>query len=257
MVLNRPIILILVFGFYAAAGLAALAGCVRPRGFFRWLSILLSGAGVVLQIGFVLCRTNMNGFLPFASRFESMTLFALTVHLSGLLLYLASKRSPVKAVTDLLSIVLLGAALFAVGFNRGGYLNPILNSPWFAFHILVAFGGYGALAAGLGWSLVAVWGRGPADSSVPRRLAGVAALLLGVGILSGAFWADVSWGTYWSWDPKETWALLTWLILVAYLHLSGPIRRRWLDLAAFGFATVAMLFTFIGINILKWGMHRY
>lgn len=51
--------------------------------------------------------------------------------------------------------------------------------------------------------------------------------------------------------------LLTWLMLVVYLHLSGPMRRRWFDLAAFGLATTAMLFTFIGIKILKWGTHRY
>ncbi|UCG44174.1 MAG: cytochrome c biogenesis protein CcsA [candidate division WOR-3 bacterium] len=257
MVLNRPAVLVLVLCCYAGAGLVALASCIRPKGVFRWLGIALSGAGALLQVGFVLCRTNMNGFLPFASRFESMTLFALTVHLSGLMLYLATKRSSVKAVTDAFSIALLGAALFAVGFNRGGHLNPMLNSPWFAFHILTAFAGYGAMTAGLGWSLAAVWVRGQTDSPVPRRLAGSAALLLGAGILAGAFWADVSWGAYWSWDPKETWALLTWLVLVVYLHLSGPIRKRWLDLAAFGLATGAMLFTFIGINILKWGMHRY
>jgi ABC-type transport system involved in cytochrome c biogenesis permease subunit len=84
-------------------------------------------------------------------------------------------------------------------------------------------------------------------------------LLLGTGILTGAAWADASWGTYWNWDPKESWALLTWTLAMTGLHLRiwTPRARRWPAVLGFGLVFATMMFTFIGINLLKWGLHRY
>jgi len=145
--------------------------------------------------------------------------------------------------------------VFAVGWVPGGSLNPILNSPWFAVHIIIAFAAYGLVVAGLAWSVAALLDPRLVDEvELPRRIALLAAFLLGAGILTGALWADISWGTYWNWDPKESWALLTWAVLAAGAHLRP---RRGLNLAGFSLAAAVMLFTFIGINLLKWGAHRY
>ena len=82
--------------------------------------------------------------------------------------------------------------------------------------------------------------------------------LLTIGIITGAFWANVAWGTYWSWDPKETWSLIVWLIYAAYLH--ARITRGWKGkkaalLSIVGFS--ATLFCYLGVNLVLSGLHSY
>lgn len=240
---------------YLSATLLSLVRQARKREGRGVLTTLASALAIVLHIGFVAVRAGRVGFLPFASRFEAMALFALAIHCAGLALYLCRPRDSAKAVADGTSAALLAVVVFAIGWAPGGSLNPILNSAWFAVHIIIAFAAYGLVVAGLAWSIAALFdSRLSGDVEPPRRVAVIAAFLLGAGILTGALWADVSWGAYWNWDPKESWALLTWAVLAVYVHLRP---RRWLNLAAFGLAAAVMLFTFIGINLLKWGAHRY
>jgi ABC-type transport system involved in cytochrome c biogenesis permease subunit len=243
---------------YATAAVAAGVARGRQRlGRLSGASVAASAVGLLLQLAFIVARAVSTGFLPFASRFESMALFAFAVQASGLVVYLATRRHSAKLGTDAASVILLIGALMPFGFHPGGGLNPILNSPWFAFHILVAFGGYGCFTAGLAWSVAHLFDRSlDLNPTLPRRLALAGLVLLGAGILTGAMWADSSWGTYWNWDPKESWALLTWVLALGAIHLRLFDRRL---AAVLGYAMVlaSMLFTFIGINLLKWGMHRY
>lgn len=90
------------------------------------------------------------------------------------------------------------------------------------------------------------------------RIIGIGFPLLTIGILSGAVWANEAWGSYWSWDPKETWALATWLVFAIYLHLR--ISKGWRGkkpaiLASVGFVTVWICF--LGVNLLGEGLHSY
>jgi ABC-type transport system involved in cytochrome c biogenesis permease subunit len=254
-----PLLLYIALVGYVIAGLAA--GVSRGRGTMTGVSVIsavASSLGLALQVCFVVFRTVSAGFLPFASRFEAMALFALAVQAVGLVTYLASGKHSAKLGADAATVLLLVGALMPVGFHPGGGLNPILNSPWFALHILVSFGGYGCFTAGLAWSIAHLFDRSlDLSPSVPRKLALTGLLLLGTGILTGSMWADSSWGTYWSWDPKESWALLTWTIMLLYVHLGGWRPRRAVSALFFGLAFATMMFTFIGINLLKWGMHRY
>jgi ABC-type transport system involved in cytochrome c biogenesis permease subunit len=253
-----PLPLYLALAAYVVAAVGA--GLSRRRRRVRELSILsllASALGLALQLAFVIYHTIGSGFLPFASRFESMAIFAFSVQAVGLVVYFATRQNSVKAGTDAASVILLVGALMPVGFHAGGGLNPILNGPWFAFHILVSFGGYACFTVGLVWSIAFLGDRLlDCNPSVRRRLAISGLLLLGAGIVTGAMWADSSWGTYWGWDPKESWALLTWTLAMTGLHLQVFDRRRPAVLG-FGLVFVAMLFTFIGINLLKWGLHRY
>jgi cytochrome c-type biogenesis protein CcsB len=99
-----------------------------------------------------------------------------------------------------------------------------------------------------------------ADSldNISYRMIGLGFPLLTIGIIAGAVWANEAWGSYWSWDPKETWALITWLVFAAYLH--ARITRGWQGrrpavLAATGFAVVWVCY--LGVNILGKGLHSY
>jgi cytochrome c-type biogenesis protein CcsB len=90
------------------------------------------------------------------------------------------------------------------------------------------------------------------------RILGLGFPLLTMGILSGAVWANEAWGSYWSWDPKETWALITWLVFAIYLHTR--LTRGWTGtkpaiIASCGFVTVWVCY--LGVNILGSGLHSY
>nr|WDB00579.1 cytochrome c biogenesis protein [Cavernulicola chilensis] len=94
--------------------------------------------------------------------------------------------------------------------------------------------------------------------SLSYRTIGLGFPLLTIGIISGAIWANEAWGTYWSWDPKETWALITWLVFAAYLH--ARINRSWQGkrpalLASIGFIVVWICY--LGVNFLGKGLHSY
>lgn len=94
--------------------------------------------------------------------------------------------------------------------------------------------------------------------NISYRIIGLGFPLLTIGIIAGAVWANEAWGSYWSWDPKETWALITWLVFAAYLH--ARITRGWQGrrpaiLAATGFAVVWVCY--LGVNLLGKGLHSY
>jgi cytochrome c-type biogenesis protein CcsB len=82
--------------------------------------------------------------------------------------------------------------------------------------------------------------------------------LLTLGIITGAAWANYAWGTYWSWDPKETWSLIVWFIYAAFLHArftKGWVGKRAAWLSVIGFA--ATIFCYLGVNLLLSGLHSY
>jgi cytochrome c-type biogenesis protein CcsB len=94
--------------------------------------------------------------------------------------------------------------------------------------------------------------------NISYRIIGLGFPLLTIGIISGGVWANEAWGSYWSWDPKETWALILWLVFAAYLH--ARITKGWQGrkpalLAALGFVVVWI--TYLGVNLLGKGLHSY
>jgi cytochrome c-type biogenesis protein CcsB len=94
--------------------------------------------------------------------------------------------------------------------------------------------------------------------NISYRIIGLGFPLLTIGIIAGAVWANEAWGSYWSWDPKETWALITWLVFAAYLHAritKGWQGRRPAILAASGFVVVWVCY--LGVNLLGKGLHSY
>jgi len=155
---------------------------------------------------------------------------------------------------------------------------PALKSQWLTFHVLTAMFAYGAFAVSFGLGIMYLLKLSEKDSgrkSNPKgiisrfpsletldelayKVVGFAFPLLSLCIITGAIWANYAWGTYWSWDPKETWSLITWIIYAGYLHarlMYGWKGKRAAWMAIFGF--VAVLFTFFGVNYLLAGLHSY
>ena len=152
-------------------------------------------------------------------------------------------------------------------------IPPALKSQWLTFHVITAMFAYGAFAISFGLGLMYLLkGRALAKSShktsrlpslefldeLSYKIVGFAFPLLTLCIITGAIWANYAWGTYWSWDPKETWSLITWIIYAGYLHarlMYGWKGKRAAWMAVFGF--LAVLFTFFGVNYFLPGLHSY
>ncbi|MGN0880450.1 MAG: cytochrome c biogenesis protein CcsA [Oligosphaeraceae bacterium] len=156
--------------------------------------------------------------------------------------------------------------LIGTFFMRGDAVwlrPPVLQSPWFVPHVLSYMISYATCAVAFLLLLDSFRGDEPRRSrrlAEARTLIRLALPLMTFGLWSGALWAEEAWGVYWSWDPKETWALITWLLYLLALHVRLDDRgRRWeraCQLAAF----VALLVTFLVVNLLpKFGqsMHSY
>ncbi|MBL8086952.1 MAG: cytochrome c biogenesis protein CcsA [Chthonomonas sp.] len=147
-------------------------------------------------------------------------------------------------------------------------LMPALQSPWFVPHVVVYMLAYSALGLS---SLVAVWQVGrrflnkevtdDSDVDVPHRLVLVGFPLLTCGLLFGALWAKEAWGHYWTWDPKETWAFLTWSAYLGYLHLrhKHPMKP-WLNLVTLVVGFAVLMLCWFGVNYMptaRESVHTY
>jgi cytochrome c-type biogenesis protein CcsB len=203
---------------------------------------------------------------PLSNFYESLIFFAWCLPALGLLAFRRYLRGYLGALVSVLSALLLGYASFGVD-SRIKPLMPALKSNWLLIHVVTAFLGYAAFALAFGSALLyLLQERRPRPSLPPLpvldnliyRTTVLGFLLLSLGIFTGAVWAETAWGRYWSWDPKETWSLITWFIYAALLHarrLKGWHGRRIAWLAVLGF--MAVLFTYFGVSFLLTGLHAY
>ena len=137
-------------------------------------------------------------------------------------------------------------------------LMPALQSAWFIPHVTVYMFSYSLLGCALILAVAGLVSRSHDVLPAADTLIYIGTAFLTFGMLSGMLWAKQAWGHYCGWDPKETWALITWLIYAAYLHLR--LQKKWQGkrMAIYSLAgIVCVLFTFIGVNVLFTGLHSY
>lgn len=216
-------------------------------------------------------RWYIGGYAPWSNSYETMVYVAWATVLGGLLFV---RRSP---VTLALASLFGGVILFVSGLNwmdpEINPLVPVLKSPWLMFHVAVIVAAYGFFGVGclLGitnMGLMAFGGKKRAallsarisELTVINEMAlWIGLALMTIGTFLGAIWANVSWGRYWGWDPKETWALVTMVLYAVVLHLR--LVKRWYSTWSFNFLSVlcfsSVLMTFLGVNYFLSGMHSY
>ncbi|SDZ99541.1 cytochrome c-type biogenesis protein CcsB [Desulfuromusa kysingii] len=235
----------------------------------RWMLL----AGVILHAACFGVRHSTAGGTPVTSLHESLAFFAWCLVLLFLLLDLRFHLSVMGAFAAPLAFLLMIAS--ALSPNVVVQLNPVLKSWLFPVHIVFAFLGNAAFALSFGAGVMYLIQNRMLKS---KRFTGLYQLLpsldildrvnytclsvgfplMTLGIISGAFWANTAWGTYWSWDPKETWALITWFLYAALLH--GRLTVGWRGRKAAIFSIIAfifLLFTFLGVNLLLGGYHTF
>lgn len=244
--------------FYALASACYFMG-LKKDNFIR-LAVGFALVGLTTNLITLIIRTVVSGRLPLNNGYEFVLCFAF---LTALIYVIYEKYTGVKvaggAVMLINTLLVLSIPLLMSNqINYVGNVMPALKSPWLAWHVITAVIAYSCFALAAGLAAIQLKEKAPLDdNSIYKIIAGGFATL-SLSIVLGAIWAEQTWGRYWSWDPKETWALITWIIYAIYLHLYN--RRDWRGknanvIVIVGFLLV--LFTFFGVNYLLSGLHSY
>ena len=226
-----------------------------------WMSLLC----LFLAVVFIL-RWIAGGHVPMAGSFDSMNLLALS--LCVITLIMARKYEMALPAGLLMTGFVLLVQMMGGSNPPITHLMPVLSSPLLSLHVTVIMIAYALLFFIMlnGISAVIVRFTQPENTAYLQRLQDISTImlypavaLLAAGIFIGAMWANISWGNYWSWDPKEVWALITLLVYAAPLHntvwksFQKPMFFHVYGILAF----LSVLITYFGVNFLLGGMHSY
>lgn len=230
-----------------------------------------------------------SGHFPLSNLYESLIFLSWAFTGIHLLCSKLAELPFLAAITAPTALLTYTFATFSLPkeMQQASALVPALQSNWLMMHVSIMILSYAALLFGSLFALIflllpasvkfqpvllsdrpyitsenvqnmqlSVFGQ--TIDNYSYRVLGLGFPLLTMGILSGAVWANEAWGSYWSWDPKETWALITWLVFAIYLHTR--LTRGWTGtkpamIAACGFVTVWICY--LGVNILGSGLHSY
>jgi cytochrome c-type biogenesis protein CcsB len=217
------------------------------------------------------------GHAPLSNLYESLIFFSWTIALIYIWIEWKTRSRTIGVFATPFAFLSMAYASFSPDMNtRIQPLMPALQSNWLIAHVLTCFLGYAAFAVSCSLSIMYLIkkprsGKKTGSQDITSYFPGIAVLddliyqmilvgflLLTVGIATGSIWAHSAWGTYWSWDPKETWSLITWLLYAALLHarmIKGWHGTRIAWLSIIGFACV--LFTYFGVNFILSGLHSY
>ena len=241
-----------------------------------WLTVL----GFALHATSVLTRGLAAGRIPWGNMCEFISATCLAVVGAFLVLLM---REPVR----FLGAFILGPVLLAMGlggtvlYTSAGPVQAVLSTYWLPIHVTAAVVATGVFILGstsamlhlmsLHHDAVLAAGKTPGFSGLARKLPPAETLdrlaqrSIGLGfpiwtfaVIAGAIWAESAWGRYWGWDPKETWAFITWVAYAAYLHARSTAGWKckaasWIAVIAF----ICLLFNFFGVNLVITGKHSY
>lgn len=230
-------------------------------------------AGFAFHSANIIARYVLSGHIPIANLHEASSFFSWCIVLLFFYLEYRYKLGLLGAfIMPVVFIIMLSSSMLPRKIEP---LSPVLQSYWLGIHTVLAFIGDAAfaMAFGIGFMyliqehyvkskhLGGLFKRLPSLQTLDEinyRLITIGFPFLSLAIITGALWAESAWGSYWRWDPKEVWSLITWFIYALVLHVRltvGWRGKRAAILSIIGFC--AVLFTFFGVNFLLKGLHRF
>ncbi len=224
----------------------------------RYSCVIVNAMVLLLLTALIATRWFISGHIPMSNGFETMQLLAWFMALIGVFCRKPVILTPMCTLGS--GIAMCVAALSGSG-TAIARLQPVLNSPLLSLHVALVICAY-ALFFLMALTAVASFikrDEGQRYATLNRVMLYPAVALLTTGIFVGAIWADVSWGQYWNWDPKEVWALITMIIYALPIHsdinrrLNTPRRFNLYMLLAF----ISVIVTYFGVNYILGGMHSY
>jgi ABC-type transport system involved in cytochrome c biogenesis permease subunit len=237
----------------------------KPRAKPSLASYLLLGSGVLI-LGFLLFRSYQIRFAALTNTFESLVFYSAFLSIL-LFFYRLQRRIPFLPMVQfggtIIAIILIALASSPIAPKEALPPIPALRSYWLVLHVAFSFIGEAFFVVSFVAALGLVASKDPSRKEVLDRIT-YTSIAIGYPIFTagalifGAVWAEKAWGRYWNWDPKETWALITWLVYTVYLHLrlirgkKDPLTT-WIAIVGF----LCTVFTFFGVNYLLSGLHSY
>ncbi|MDY0132459.1 MAG: cytochrome c biogenesis protein [Desulforegulaceae bacterium] len=254
-----------VYGFSA---FCFISGSVFNKKNFSKFGFFLLIAGLSLNVAGFIFRWIESyemgiGRIPLSNLYESLVFFSI----SGALLYSLTYKKFDNPVVGSITTTLIFLAMAYAGLSPTAHsaitpLVPALRSNWLTVHVVTCFFGYAGFAVSFAASVILLFVKDEKKiknlDELNYRMIIFGFLFLSLGIITGAVWADSAWGRYWSWDPKETWSLITWIVYAIILHgryiKSFTIKTiAWLSILGF----IAVMFTYFGVNFVLAGLHSY
>jgi cytochrome c-type biogenesis protein CcsB len=215
-------------------------------------------------------------YFPLSNLYEGLLFLIYTLTLMAMLLekYWKIRNQMVQTSISSMAFFISFFANFTLPLEmqKASPLVPSLQSNWLMMHVSMMMFSYSSLIIGSLFSilyLISSFRKKERETQGysntlnmvdiwSYRTIGLGFPLLTIGIISGAIWANEAWGSYWSWDPKETWALITWLIFASYLHSRIVKKSDSLQSSKFGaLGFVSIWVCFLGVNFLAKGLHSY
>jgi cytochrome c-type biogenesis protein CcsB len=261
---------------YLMAFLMYLANAVGKKEQLGLIASMMGLAGLTVHTAGLIIRWMESyamgfGHAPLSNMYESLMFFSWTVMVLLLIIERRNERRELGVFAVPVAFLLMAYASFSPDIeSRIQPLVPALKSNWLVSHVITCFLGYAAFVIASLFSIMYLLkvkrGSNAALSILPDKSTiedlVYQCLIIGyvmftIGIMTGSVWAHSAWGSYWSWDPKETWALITWLIYTAALHIrftGGNRGKKVAIMSLIGLGSV--LFTYLGVNYLP-GLHSY
>ena len=260
-------------GLYLTSALLYVAFLMRNSKGFQRAGSSLFMAGFLIQLGAVLARYVQAGYTPITTYYESLSFFALCI--SGFFIFL-NIRYRIGTLGGLIAPVVCIMLVWALTFPSAVRpLPPALKSFWLPLHTVFAFLGNAIFFTGFLVSLVylvlerrikrkniqsfsTLYPSLETLDVVNYKCMSYGFPFLTIGIITGSIWAEYAWGSYWNWDPKEVWSLVTWIVYAILIHnrlTIGWRGRKTAYLMILGFISVAV--TFLGVSFLLGGLHSY
>lgn len=257
-----PLTVVGAFMILTGILIIVIAEIIRKKGFAVKLGILLIISA--FQLAVFILRWYISGNIPLSNGYETMAFVSLSTSLLTLsAIWMLRKQTFVCNTVTIGGLMIAGLTLLVAHLSEMSpqitSLMPVLHSPWLTTHvslIMISYSLFAFMAVIAGVDLVKKDAR---LDALNRLMLYPAEIFLTIGIFLGAIWANQSWGTYWSWDPKEVWALISMLIYCIPFHTESlPFMKKakvmdWYLIMAF----LSILMTYFGVNYLLGGMHSY
>jgi cytochrome c-type biogenesis protein CcsB len=263
----------LSLALYFSATILSIVELFKGSRFASTAILILAIAGFAMQTGSIIFRYSNAGHLPISSLHDATSFFSWCIVLIFFYLEYRYRLDLLGPFTmPIVFILMLSSSMFPSEIKP---LSPVLQSYWLGIHTFLAFLGNAAFAMAFGIGIMyliqehhlkskqlrGLFQRLPSLQildEVNYRLITLGFPLLTLAIITGAIWAESAWGSYWRWDPKEVWSLITWLIYALVLHVrltAGWRGRKAAILSIMGF--ISVMFTFFGVNLLLKGVHAF
>ena len=236
------------------------------------VGMLLYAGSLVYLVWAYAMRWHASGRAPLSNGYESLIFISVAIAAAGIWYELKERRGSIGALGAMLTAFILGVAMLPTFDPAITPLVPVLASFWLIVHVTIITASYGflALAAVIGLTMLVLYlFKAPGRKTLRRAIADLNALnwniliaglaFLSVGTFLGGVWANESWGRYWGWDPKETWALVTILVYAFVIHFKFTERLNTpIAMASGSFLSISSVgMTYFGVNYFLSGLHSY